>query len=69
MNRKLIENYCRQVLHIKQEVANFEQTEASVWIEFQYSEKYVYQENITIPLLDLISFIYSSSAKKQINLK
>ncbi len=69
MNRKLIEIYCRQVLHIKQEVANFEQTEANVWIEFQYSEDYIYQENISIPLFDLISFVYSSCAKKQRTLK
>ena len=69
MDRKLIESYARNVLKTKQHINSFYQFGNSVIIEFSYDEKYQQQDDVSVPLLDLISFVYSSCAKKQRALK
>ena len=69
MNRKLIESYARNVLKTKQHTNSFYQVGNNIIIEFSYDENYQHQDDVSVPLLDLISFVYSSCAKKQRTLK
>ena len=69
MNRKLIESYARNVLKTKQHINSFYQIGNDVIIEFSYDERYQQQDDVLVPLFDLISFVYSSCAKKQRTLK
>ena len=69
MDRKLIESYARNVLKTKQHINSFYQIGNDVIIEFSYDERYQQQDDVLVRLYDLISFVYSSCAKKQRTLK
>ena len=69
MDRKLIESYARNVLKTKQHINSFYQIGNDVIIEFSYHERYQQQDDVLVRLFDLISFVYSSCAKKQRALK
>ena len=59
MVRKLIEDYCKEVLGVKQEILSYEVKGNEVYIVFMYDEDYMYQENESVSLLDIVSFVYS----------
>ena len=59
MVRKLIEDYCKEVLNVKQDILIFRVESNNVYIEFMYNEDYMYQENLSISILDIVSFVYS----------
>ena len=59
MVRKLIEDYCKEVLNVKQDILIFRVESNDVYIEFMYNEDYMYQENLSISILDIVSFVYS----------
>ena len=60
MVRKLIEAYCKEVLGVKQEILSYKVKGNEVYIVFMYDENYIYQENESVSLLDIVSFVYSS---------
>ena len=59
MKRKLLNDYCKEVLGVKQEILSYEVKGNEVYIVFLYDENYIYQENFSINLLDIVSFVYS----------
>jgi len=61
MKRQLLESYCKEHLNIKQSVHDFTEMGKDVIIFFDYSEEYVYQETVTVSLLEIVSFVYSKS--------
>lgn len=59
MVRNLIEDYCKEVLGTKQEILSYGVKGNEVYIVFMYDENYIYQENESVSLLDIVSFVYS----------
>ena len=59
MKRKLLDDYCKEVLGIKQEMLSYEVKVNEVYIVFLYDEDYMYQDNLSISILDIVSFVYS----------
>ena len=59
MKRELIEAYCREVLESQQKVETFREIGNIIFVYFDFDERYMYQYDKEISLLDLISFVYS----------
>ena len=59
MKRKLLNDYCKEVLGTKQEILSYEVKGNEVYIVFLYDENYIYQENESVSILDIVSFVYS----------
>ena len=59
MKRKLLNDYCKEVLGTKQEILSYEVKVNEVYIVFLYDENYIYQENESVSILDIVSFVYS----------
>lgn len=60
INKKLLEDYKKEIIKTEQEIVSFyEVEENNIAIKFGYNSDYVYQEDTEVSLFDLISFVYS----------
>lgn len=56
---KLVDKYCRELLKTKQRVSCFYLKDNLLYIEFEYKEDFIFQENVAISMFELISFSHT----------